>query len=158
MCYFLSIHFVYVLLGNKISCNVLCSVYSEKCSNIQTVLQYSSVDTSCLRARQVLDFHTLGICNHYPWHVRSLPFDSSKEAHRKFLEKNLTDEATEIDDLNIKLIIKALPKVAQSGEKNTELVVVRQDQPLKILSPEETEEENEKQTNKNKTNKKTHRI
>uniref|UniRef100_A0A8B9BV16 Uncharacterized protein n=1 Tax=Anser brachyrhynchus TaxID=132585 RepID=A0A8B9BV16_9AVES len=103
----------------------------------------------------VLDFHTLGICNHYPWHVRSLPFDSSKEAHRKFLEKNLTDEATEIDDLNIKLIIKALPKVAQSGEKNTELVVVRQDQPLKILSPEETEEENEKQTKTKQTKKPT---
>lgn len=55
------------------------------------------------------------------------------------MEKNLTDEAIEIDDLNIKLIIKVLPEVVQSGGKNTELAFVRQDQPLKILSPEEIE-------------------
>uniref|UniRef100_A0A8C5VD22 Proteasome subunit alpha type-7 n=1 Tax=Microcebus murinus TaxID=30608 RepID=A0A8C5VD22_MICMU len=56
---------------------------------------------------------------------------------REFLEKNYTDEAIETDDLTIKLVIKAL--LDQSGGKNIELAVMRRDQPLKILNPEEIE-------------------
>ena len=54
---------------------------------------------------------------------------------REFLEKNYTDEAIETDDLTIKLVIKALLEVVQSGGKNIELAVMRRDQPLKILNP-----------------------
>lgn len=39
----------------------------------------------------------------------------------------------------IKLVIKALLEVIQSGSKNTELAVMRGDQPLKILNLEEVE-------------------
>ena len=57
----------------------------------------------------------------------------------EFLEKNYTDEAIETDDLTIKLVIKAFLEVGQSGGKNIELAVMRRDQPLQILNPEETE-------------------
>ncbi|KAK2526396.1 hypothetical protein Q9233_008166 [Columba guinea] len=43
----------------------------------------------------------------------------------EFLEKNYTDEAIETDDLTIKLVIRALLEVVQSGGKNMELVVMR---------------------------------
>ncbi|XP_035403856.1 proteasome subunit alpha type-7 [Cygnus olor] len=79
---------------------------------------------------------------------------------REFLEKNYTDEAIETDDLTIKLVIKALLEVVQSGGKNIELAVMRRDQPLKILSPEEIEKyvaeiEKEKEENEKKKQKKT---
>ncbi|CAJ0917432.1 unnamed protein product [Ranitomeya imitator] len=51
---------------------------------------------------------------------------------REFLEKHYTDEAIETDDLTIKLVIKALLEVVQSGGKNIELAVMRRDQPLKV--------------------------
>ncbi|PNI36337.1 PSMA7 isoform 2, partial [Pan troglodytes] len=91
---------------------------------------------------------------------------------REFLEKNYTDEAIETDDLTIKLVIKALLegkvanapvfcpfKVVQSGGKNIELAVMRRDQPLKILNPEEIEKyvaeiEKEKEENEKKKQKK----
>ncbi|XP_044153118.1 proteasome subunit alpha type-7 isoform X1 [Bufo gargarizans] len=79
---------------------------------------------------------------------------------REFLEKHYTDEAIETDDLTIKLVIKALLEVVQSGGKNIELAVMRRDQPLKILSPEEIERyvaeiEKEKEENEKKKQKKT---
>ncbi|CAD7684674.1 unnamed protein product [Nyctereutes procyonoides] len=58
---------------------------------------------------------------------------------REYLEKNYTDEAIETDDLTIKLVIKTLLEVVQSDGKNIELAVMRRDQPLKILNPEESE-------------------
>ena len=79
---------------------------------------------------------------------------------REFLEKNYTDEAIETDDLTIKLVIKALLEVVQSGGKNIELAVMRRNQPLKILSPNEIEKyvaeiEKEKEENEKKKQKKT---
>lgn len=79
---------------------------------------------------------------------------------REFLEKNYTDEAIETDDLTIKLVIKALLEVVQSGGKNIELAVMRREQPLKILNPEEIEKyvaeiEKEKEENEKKKQKKT---
>uniref|UniRef100_A0A8D1GHS2 Proteasome subunit alpha type n=1 Tax=Sus scrofa TaxID=9823 RepID=A0A8D1GHS2_PIG len=53
---------------------------------------------------------------------------------REFLEKNYTDEAIETDGLTIKLVIKALLEVVQSGGKNIELAVMRRDQPLKVTA------------------------
>ncbi|XP_052585510.1 proteasome subunit alpha type-7-like [Peromyscus californicus insignis] len=78
---------------------------------------------------------------------------------REFLEKNYTDDAIETDDLTIKLVIKALLEVVQSGGKNIELAVMRWDQPLKILNPEEIEKyvaeiEKEKEENEKKKQKK----
>uniref|UniRef100_A0A8C2MM34 Proteasome subunit alpha type n=1 Tax=Cricetulus griseus TaxID=10029 RepID=A0A8C2MM34_CRIGR len=78
---------------------------------------------------------------------------------REFLEKNYTDDAIETDDLTIKLVIKALLEVVQSGGKNIELAVMRRDQPLKILNPEEIEKyvaeiEKEKEENEKKKQKK----
>ena len=78
---------------------------------------------------------------------------------REFLEKNYTDEAIETNDLTIELVIKALLEVVQSGGKNIELAVMRWDQPLKILNPEETEKyvaeiEKEKEENEKKKQKK----
>ena len=57
---------------------------------------------------------------------------------REFLEKNYTEEAIETN-LTIKLAIRVLLEMVQSGGKNIELAVVRRDQPLKILNPEEIE-------------------
>ncbi|XP_014446795.1 proteasome subunit alpha type-7 isoform X2 [Tupaia chinensis] len=78
---------------------------------------------------------------------------------REFLEKNYTEDAMDSADLTIKLVIKALLEVVQSGGKNIELAVMRRDQPLKILNPEEIEKyvaeiEKEKEENEKKKQKK----
>ncbi|KAL1781454.1 proteasome subunit alpha type-7 [Sigmodon hispidus] len=79
---------------------------------------------------------------------------------REFLEKNYTDDVIETDDLTTKLVIKALLEVVQSGGKNIELALMRRDQPLKILNPEEIEKyvaeiEKEKEENEKKKTKKS---
>nr|XP_045006388.1 proteasome subunit alpha type-7-like [Jaculus jaculus] len=74
---------------------------------------------------------------YHAWKANAIG-QGAKSVH-EFLEKNYTDEAIETDDLTIKLVIKALLEVVQSGGKNIELAVMRQDQPLKILNPEEIE-------------------
>uniref|UniRef100_A0A3B4DAU5 Proteasome subunit alpha type n=1 Tax=Pygocentrus nattereri TaxID=42514 RepID=A0A3B4DAU5_PYGNA len=62
----------------------------------------------------------------------------SAKTVREFLEKNYTDEAIASDNDAIKLAIKALLEVVQSGGKNIELAVIRRNQPLKfVTSPSE---------------------
>uniref|UniRef100_A0A4W3GWP6 Proteasome subunit alpha type n=1 Tax=Callorhinchus milii TaxID=7868 RepID=A0A4W3GWP6_CALMI len=56
----------------------------------------------------------------------------SAKTVREFLEKNYTDEAIASDNDTIKLAIKALLEVVQSGGKNIELAVIRRNQPLKV--------------------------
>ncbi|KTF86615.1 hypothetical protein cypCar_00008435 [Cyprinus carpio] len=63
----------------------------------------------------------------------------SAKTVREFLEKNYTDEAIASDNDAIKLAIKALLEVVQSGGKNIELAVIRRNQPLKILESKEIE-------------------
>uniref|UniRef100_A0A8C2YXY0 Proteasome subunit alpha type n=1 Tax=Cyclopterus lumpus TaxID=8103 RepID=A0A8C2YXY0_CYCLU len=63
----------------------------------------------------------------------------SAKTVREFLEKNYTDEAIAGDNETIKLAIKALLEVVQSGGKNIELAVIRRNQPLKILEAKEIE-------------------
>uniref|UniRef100_A0A8B9HK19 Proteasome subunit alpha type-7 n=1 Tax=Astyanax mexicanus TaxID=7994 RepID=A0A8B9HK19_ASTMX len=63
----------------------------------------------------------------------------SAKTVREFLEKNYTDEALASDNDAIKLAIKALLEVVQSGGKNIELAVIRRNQPLKILESKEIE-------------------
>ena len=52
---------------------------------------------------------------------------------REFLEKAYTDETANSDQAAIKLCIKALLEVVQSGSKNVEIAVVRRNQPLEVI-------------------------
>jgi len=58
---------------------------------------------------------------------------------REFLEKNYTDDTHDSDALCIKLSIRALLEVVQSGSKNVEIAVSRRNRPLEMLSSEEIE-------------------
>ncbi len=51
---------------------------------------------------------------------------------REFLEKHYTDETAADDHLSIKLCIKALLEVVQSGSKNVEIAVMRRGKPLEV--------------------------
>nr|XP_033789719.1 proteasome subunit alpha-type 8 isoform X3 [Geotrypetes seraphini] len=63
----------------------------------------------------------------------------SAKTVREFLEKNYTEEAIATDNEAIKLAIKALLEVVQSGGKNIELAVIKRNQPLKIYDAKEIE-------------------
>ncbi|XP_046367103.1 proteasome subunit alpha type-7-like [Haliotis rubra] len=63
----------------------------------------------------------------------------SAKTVREFLEKHYTDELTQNEDECIKLTLKALLEVVQSGGKNMEVAVMRRGQPLKMLDSEEIE-------------------
>ncbi|KAH0514236.1 Proteasome subunit alpha type-7 [Microtus ochrogaster] len=101
-------------------------------------------------------YHTDPSGTYHAWKANAIGWGA--KSVREFLEKNYTDDAIETDDLTIRLVIKALLEVVQSGGKSIELAVMRQDQPLKILNPEEIEkyvaeikkekEENEKEETK----------
>ena len=58
---------------------------------------------------------------------------------REFLEKNYTLEDMEDEEKVIKLAIKALLEVVQSGSKNLELAIMRRGEPLKMLEVDEIE-------------------
>ena len=51
---------------------------------------------------------------------------------REFLEKHYTDEVAASDKDTIKLALKALLEVVQSGAKNMEVAVMRRGQPLQV--------------------------
>ena len=51
---------------------------------------------------------------------------------REFLEKHYTDEVAASDKETIKLALKALLEVVQSGAKNMEVAVMRRGQPLQV--------------------------
>lgn len=57
----------------------------------------------------------------------------SAKTVREFLEKNYKEEEMIDEDSAVKLAIKALLEVAQSGQKNLEIAVMKHDQPLKML-------------------------
>uniref|UniRef100_A0A8C8K760 Proteasome subunit alpha type n=1 Tax=Oncorhynchus tshawytscha TaxID=74940 RepID=A0A8C8K760_ONCTS len=83
----------------------------------------------------------------------------SAKTVREFLEKNYTDEAIATDNEAIKLAIKALLEVVQSGGKNIDLAVIRRNQPLKSKEIEtlvaEIEKEKEDEVEKKKQKKST---
>ncbi|XP_021070506.1 proteasome subunit alpha-type 8 isoform X1 [Mus pahari] len=84
----------------------------------------------------------------------------SAKTVREFLEKNYTEDAISNDNEAIKLAIKALLEVVQSGGKNIELAIIRRDQPLKMFSAKEielevTEIEREKDEAEKKKSKKS---
>nr|KAF6472191.1 proteasome 20S subunit alpha 8 [Molossus molossus] len=63
----------------------------------------------------------------------------SAKTVREFLEKNYTEDAIANDNEAIKLAIRALLEVVQSGGKNIELAIIRRNQPLKMFSAKEIE-------------------
>nr|XP_012302630.1 proteasome subunit alpha type-7-like isoform X1 [Aotus nancymaae] len=84
----------------------------------------------------------------------------SAKTVREFLEKNYTEDAIASDNEAIKLAIKALLEVVQSGGKNIELAVIRRHQALEMFSAKEvelhiTEIEKEKEKAEKKKSKKS---
>ncbi|XP_066288628.1 proteasome subunit alpha type-7 [Branchiostoma lanceolatum] len=74
---------------------------------------------------------------HHEWKANAT--GRSAKTVREYLEKHYTDEVADSDAESIKLALKALLEVVQSGSKNVELAVMRRDEPLKMLSVEEIE-------------------
>jgi len=58
---------------------------------------------------------------------------------REFLEKQYTVEFDATKENVIKLVIKALLEVVQSGSKNMEIAIIQNEQPLKMLEATEIE-------------------
>ncbi|XP_050395572.1 proteasome subunit alpha type-7 [Patella vulgata] len=63
----------------------------------------------------------------------------SAKTVREFLEKNYTDEIAVSEEETIKLALKALSEVVQTGGKNMEIAVMKRNQPLKMLESDEIE-------------------
>jgi len=83
----------------------------------------------------------------------------SAKTVREYLEKHYTTELVQSDDETIKLALKALLEVVQSGSKNMEVAVMRNGKPLEILETAELDRlmaqiEKEKEEEAEKTNKK----
>jgi len=68
---------------------------------------------------------------YYEWMANAT--GRSAKTVREFLEKNYKEEEIIDEDSAVKLAIKALLEVAQSGQKNLEIAVMKHDQPLKML-------------------------
>jgi len=84
----------------------------------------------------------------------------SAKTVREFLEKHYSAEVAESEKDTIKLALKALLEVVQSGSKNMEVAVMRHNQRLQMLESdeiekyiEEIEKEKEEEAEKKKTKK-----
>ena len=58
----------------------------------------------------------------------------SAKTVREFLEKHYTEEVASTEKESVKLALKALLEVVQSGSKNMELAIMRRNEPLKVCS------------------------
>lgn len=63
----------------------------------------------------------------------------SAKTVREFLEKHYTEEVAESETETIKLALKALLEVVQSGSKNMEIAIMRRNQRLQMLESDEIE-------------------
>jgi len=63
-----------------------------------------------------------------------LIFDVVNVQVREFLEKYYTAEDATSEEKTIKLAIRALLEVVQSGGKNLEIAVMRKDQKMQVIS------------------------
>lgn len=52
---------------------------------------------------------------------------------REFLEKYYTEELVSTENGTVKLAIKALLEVVQSGRKNLEIAVMRRGEPMQVM-------------------------
>jgi len=59
---------------------------------------------------------------------------------REFLEKYYSPEETDTEEKTVKLAIRALLEVVQSGGKNLELAIMRSGQPLQMMDVEKIDE------------------
>ncbi|XP_031551182.1 proteasome subunit alpha type-7-like [Actinia tenebrosa] len=85
----------------------------------------------------------------------------SAKTVREFLEKNYSEEVANSDDETVKLAIKALLEVVQTGGKNIELAVMKRGESMTILQADEVdkivaviEKEKEEEAEKKKKEKK----
>lgn len=74
---------------------------------------------------------------YYEWKANAT--GRSAKTVREFLEKYYTPEQVETEDGAIKLAIKALLEVVQSGQKNLEVAVMKRNQPMQMLDAETIE-------------------
>lgn len=51
---------------------------------------------------------------------------------REFLEKHYTEEAVSNEEGAIKLVVKALLEVVQSGAKNVEVAIMKPNEPMRV--------------------------
>lgn len=84
----------------------------------------------------------------------------SAKTVREFLEKHYTDEVIVSEKETIKLALKALLEVVQSGSKNMEIALMKRNQPLEMMDSEliekyivEIEKEKEEEAEKKKPKK-----
>lgn len=68
---------------------------------------------------------------YYEWKANAT--GRSAKTVREFLEKYYTPEQVESEEGAIKLAIKALLEVVQSGQKNLEVAVMKRNQPMQML-------------------------
>jgi 20S proteasome subunit alpha 4 len=74
---------------------------------------------------------------YYEWKANAT--GKSAKTVREFLEKFYTPEAVETEEGAVKLAIKALLEVVQSGQKNLEVAIMRSDKPMQMLDAESIE-------------------
>jgi len=75
---------------------------------------------------------------HFEWMANAI--GRSAKTVREFLEKSYTAELVSSERETIKLALRALLEVVQSGSKNMEVAVMRRHKPLEILSTDELDE------------------
>lgn len=75
---------------------------------------------------------------YYEWKANAT--GRSAKTVREFLEKYYTDEEVSTERGTVKLAIRALLEVVQSGQKNLEIAVMRRGQPLVMLDCKTIEE------------------
>merc|ERR1712168_225189 len=64
----------------------------------------------------------------------------SSKTVQEYLEKNYSDEEVDSENYVIKLALKALLEVVQTGSKNVELAIMKKGEPMRLLEVEEIEE------------------
>lgn len=74
---------------------------------------------------------------YYEWKANAT--GRSAKTVREFLEKYYKPEDVETEDGAVKLAIKALLEVVQSGKKNLEIAVMKRNEPLRMLDPDTIE-------------------
>lgn len=52
---------------------------------------------------------------------------------REFLEKHYTEEVVSTEAGAIKLVVKALLEVVQSGAKNVEVAIMKPNEPMRVI-------------------------